>query len=225
MDTIGQLWQEGNQIRRNKPRSGNYNEVLDKERIVSWSKRCLSFLMEMNYIEDEIVKFQRASENIGVNEMMGILNGFFKHQEELVIASPIIRLLDYDQISFEMCDDSPDIVLPSRKVRQKGIEITHYLHDDNIIEEKKDLFGQGYSIIEETDIDYNLFLKRIQDKEIKLNAYKTDIRNKTIKEYTLVINVHSAEMIDIKKCVLPESVESHYDKIYIVDVEQYRQIK
>ena len=224
MDTIGQLWQEGNQIRRNKPRSGNYNEVQDKERIVSWSKRCLSFLIEIGYFEDAIKKFENASKNLGINEMMGILDGFSTHQEELVIASPIIRLLGYDRISFEMCDDSPDIVLPSRKVRQKGIEVTKYLHGDNIIEEKNDFCNQGYSDREETDIDYNLLSNRILDKEIKLNAYKENKKNKTIKEYILVINVPSAELIDVKRCVLPKDIISHYDKIYIVDVERYKQI-
>ena len=225
MEAIGQLLQEGNQIRRNKPRSGNYIELQDKGKIVSWSERCLSFLKGRDYIEEEIYKFQRASEPLGVNEMMGILNGFVKHQEELVVASPIIRLFGYNQICFEMCDDSPDIVLPSRKVRLKGIEVTNYLHDENIIEEKNDFCNQGYSVREETDIDYNLLSKRILDKEIKLNSYKENIKNKTIREYILVINVPSAELIDIKRCVLPKYINSHYDKIYIVDVEQYRQIK
>lgn len=225
MDTIGQLWQEGNQIRRNKPRTGNYNELQDKGKIVSWSERCLSFLKGRDYIEEEIFKFQRASETLGVNEMMGVLNGFVKHQEELVVASPIIKLFGYNQTCFEMCDDSPDIVLPSRKVRQKGIEVTDYLHGNNIIEEINDLQNQGYTIREETDIDYNLLYSRILDKEIKLNNYKTDKKNKAIKEYILVINVPSAELIDINRCVLPTDFKNHYDKIYIVDVERYKQIK
>lgn len=224
MDTIGQLWQEGNQIKKNIPLSGNYNELQDKGKILSWSKRCLSFLIGKNYIIDEIVKFQRASENLGVNEMMGILNVFIKHQEELIVASPIIKLLGYNQTSFEMCDDCPDIVLPSRKIRQKGIEVTYYLHGDNIIEEKKDLCNQGFSDREETDIDYNLLSNRILDKEIKLNYYKANKKNKSIKEYILLINVPSAELIDIMKCVLPKDIKSHYDKIYIVDVERYKQL-
>lgn len=224
METIGQLWQEGNQIRRNKPCSGNYNEVTDKERIASWSKRCLSFLVEMGYLEDVITRFEIASENLGVNEMMGMIKEFCKHQEELVVASPVIKLLGYNRISFEMCDDSPDIVLPSRKVRLRGIEVTNYLHGDNIIEEKNHLCNHGYSVREETDIDYNLLSNRIHDKEIKLNDYKANIKNNTIKEYILVINVPSAELIDIKRCVLPKDITTHYDKIYIVDVEQYKQI-
>jgi hypothetical protein len=178
----------------------------------------------MGYLEDVITRFENASENLGVNEMMGLIKEFCKHQEELVVASPIIRLLGYDQISFEMCDDGPDIVLPSRKVRLKGIEVTNYLHGDNIIEEKNDLYNQGYTIREETDIDYNLLSNRILDKEIKLSDYKANKKNKTIKEYILVINVPSAELIDIKRCVLPKDFKSHYDKIYIVAVERYKQI-
>lgn len=58
MDTIGQLWQEGNQIKKNIPLSGNYNELQDKGKILSWSKRYLSFLIGKNYIIDSLVELK-----------------------------------------------------------------------------------------------------------------------------------------------------------------------
>ena len=157
--------------------------------------------------------------------MIGVLDAYCRHQEELANASPIIKKLGYRQVKFNMCDDRPDIVLPSRTIRYIGIEVTDYVHGDIIATYKKELIEKGFANREETNIDYNLLFSRIEDKEKKLNDYKADERNRTIRNYILVINVPSAELIDIDKCAFLTGLKAQYDNIYLVDVERYIQIR
>lgn len=223
METIGTLWQEGQQIKRNKPKSGNYNEILDKQKIYDWSKRCIVFFKNNLYIEDSIRKFEQASANFGVSQMLRILEEYIRHQEELVSASPIIKMLGFNKACFEMCDDKPDIVLPSRTKRLIGIEITKYVHIDDARDYAE--MKLGYRIKEETDIDYDLLFNIIADKEKKLEKYKIDERNNTIKKYILVINVSLAELINLDNYKSFGKIETQYDNIYIVDVNKIIQIK
>lgn len=225
METIGTLYQEGLQIQGKKPKPGNYIDFPNKQIIYTWAQRCMKFLKESDYIEERISQFAAASKKLGVKEMIGVLDTYCRHQEELANASPIIKFLGYHHVSFDMCDDRPDIVLPSRSKRDIGIEVTDYVHGTNIADYKKELMEKGYTYREETDVDYNLLYSRIENKEKKLNDYKADERNKTIRKYILVINVPSAEIINIDKCAFITWLKTQYDNIYIVDVERFIQIR
>jgi len=225
METIGTLYQEGLQIQKRIPKSGNYKDLSDKQIIYVWAQRCLKFLKESYYIDERISQFEEASKKLGVKEMIAVLDAYCRHQEELANASPIIKLLGYRQVKFDMCDDRPDIVLPSRTIRDIGIEVTDYVHGDIIATYKKELIEKGFANREETNIDYNLLFSRIGDKEKKLNDYKAESRNKTIKKYILVINIPSAEIIDIDKCKFLTEMNTQYDRIFLIDVERSIQIK
>lgn len=227
-------------------------------------------------------------------------NGY-KHRDELFKASSVIKALGYRPNDL-MCDDRPDIILPSTNDRKIGIEVvtfsTHQYEEaedalykilDEYIDERLDkrsekryeigvLFNDlsiptniNYKQIKEQLFDelddllfYHQPLKNhqylagvttmenpgakrsfigedicveyenlneqvlidcIHQKERKLSEYRKLIMNGTIKEYYLVIFFPVKEHAEIRDYRLPDSFRTKYNRIYLVDYFFINRIK
>jgi len=220
-----------------------------------------------------------------------------KHIDELDKASRIIKELGYEPDE-TMCDDRPDICLPSKDNRLIGIEVVAYsthryeesenalykILNEYIVEKldkksnkryemgvsftglgiptninykkvKEQIFkeietlmlfpdsqfegkyiesitafenpGVEHSfigpdtIVEYDDLDEKTLLDCINSKEQKLKGYRVMEENKTIKEYYLVIFFPTNEHAEVRGYKLPNSFETKYDRIYLVDSFNY----
>lgn len=72
-------------------------------------------------------------------------------------------------------------------------------------------------VTEYDDIDKELLIKRIKEKNRKLKDYKEDPKNVDIKEYWLVIFADTKEGVDVQKVVLDFDIESDYSRIYLCE--------
>ena len=235
-----------------------------------------------------------------------------KQRKELLSIKPLLHLYGYEEKA-DMCDDKPDICLPSLRYRRIGIEVTEYTipNDEedfeafrsilldyivNISGRKQNEVMQKYSkekeyrlsvwlygglfpripsikkkkeqIFKELDtfafpqqkclnnqyiasleieeisnsqitesnvrilyiepfsyIDEKLLQKHIIIKENKLRAYKTEDRNKTIREYWLAITISDPIQVDLRYFQLQNRIVSQYDKIFLIKGIDCIQIK
>ncbi len=80
-------------------------------------------------------------------------------------------------------------------------------------------------IVEFDDLDEQELFECIKKKEIKLKDYKTMGRNKTIREYYLVVFFPINEHAELRNYTLPDRFETSYDRIYLVDPFYSNRIK
>lgn len=224
-----------------------------------------------------------------------------RHRDELFKASRVIRELGYKPDD-AMCDDRPDILLPSKNNRTIGIEVVTYsthkyekaedalykildeyieerldkrsekryeigvLFNDlsipidiNFQKEKAQIFdelddllfrhlplknyqyfadvtiaenpgversfiGQDTFVVYD-DLNEQILLDCIKQKEKKLTEYKSLKENSTINEYYLVIFFPVKEHAELRGYTLPDSFETKYNRIYLVDYFYTNRIK
>lgn len=73
------------------------------------------------------------------------------------------------------------------------------------------------SAIEYGEVNTKQLLKRIDEKNAKLNKYKKLSKNSEIKEYWLAIYFDLKEAADITHIHTPANINSDYDRIYLCD--------
>ena len=101
-----------------------------------------------------------------------------KQRIELYKANRVISLLGYEP-SFDMCIESPDIVLPSKNDKRIGIEVTDYIQSNKaIIEDAIYKVLKQYAIRLDKKIDkrYQIYVT------FKFEDLPTDIQFNSIKE-------------------------------------------
>lgn len=224
-----------------------------------------------------------------------------KHIDELYKASQIIEELGFEP-NVRMCNDRPDLVLPSIADSKVGIEVVTYsTHryeesedalykileeyiderldkrsekryeigiyfndlsmptDINFQKEKEQIFdelddllffhrplknhlyladvtiaenpgvnrsyiGQDTVVVYD-DLNEQVLLECIKHKERKLKEYKSLEKNQSIQEYYLVIFFPLKEHAELRGYTLPNTFETDYNRIYLVDYFYTNRIK
>lgn len=80
-------------------------------------------------------------------------------------------------------------------------------------------------VFEYSDITEAQLLKRIDEKNIKLDNYRKNPNNEELKEFWLSIYVYTKEAADILSQISTTNIESDYDRIYLCDLFYCKRIK
>ena len=86
-------------------------------------------------------------------------------------------------------------------------------------------FITGDSVVVYDELNEQILLECIRNKDLKLKDYKAMLDNQTIKEYYLVVFFPIKEHAELRGYSLPEEFKTNYDRIYLVDPFYMNRVK
>ena len=122
--------------------------------------------------------------------------------------------VNYQKIKQHIFDELDNAILPNQPWMER-----QYIADVVMMENPGALRSciTCDKFVEYDDLNEQVLLDCIANKELKLKEYKALPKNSTIQEYYLIVFFPLNEHAEIRNYTLPESFTTEYSRIYLVD--------